>query len=93
MISEGLHDLQYLPRQRCGWDCTLASLAYAARTVIEGARPDLAAWAARHGVSASARYRELESDALVLWHGTSRERAGKIAEHGLFHSLCKHVSV
>jgi hypothetical protein len=28
---------------------------------------------------------EYGANALVLWHGTSRERAGKIARHGLFH--------
>jgi len=36
-------------------------------------------------VAASASFAGLDPSALVLWHGTSRERANKIAEHGLFH--------
>jgi hypothetical protein len=38
-----------------------------------------------HNCPASARYRELEENALVLWHGTSAERAERIREIGLFH--------
>ena len=85
LAAKGLRDLQYLPKQRCGWDCTLASLAYGVRRVILGASPDLGAWAVRHGLPASARYQDMGPDARVLWHGTSRVRAEKIAEHGLFH--------
>jgi len=85
LISQGFPDLQYVPKERCGWDCTLASLAYAARMPMDGRWPDLTAWAARHGLRTSARYRELGDDALVLWHGTSSVRADKIIEHGLFH--------
>jgi hypothetical protein len=78
-------DLEYLPRARCGWDATLAALAFSWRRRLAEAPPDLAAWAARHGVPASQRYLDLGSDAFVLWHGTSRARAEKIVEHGLFH--------
>jgi len=85
LVSQGLGDLEYLPRERCGWDNTLACLAFGMRMDIERRAPDLNAWAARHGVPPSAKYRDLGRDALVLWHGTSRERAGKIARHGLFH--------
>jgi hypothetical protein len=81
---EGFADLEYVPRARCGWDCTLASLAFSARRALGNTEPDLNAWAARHGLPASARYAELGKGALVLWHGTSRERAQKIAQHGLF---------
>jgi len=77
-------DLQYVPRDRCGWDTTLSALAYGARREIEGGKPDLAAWAARHGLPPSARARSLGDEVAVLWHGTSRARAEKIAEHGLF---------
>jgi len=84
-LAADFPDLQYLPKARCGWDCTLASLAFGVRRDILGGSPDLSAWAARHGVAASARYQELGPDARVLWHGTSRSRADKIAEHGLFH--------
>ena len=84
-VARDFPDLLYLPKERCGWDCTLASLAYGVRRSILNASPDLGAWAARHGLPASARYQELGDDARVLWHGTSRERAEKIAEHGLFH--------
>jgi hypothetical protein len=85
LMAEGFRDLQYLPRDRCGWDMTLASLAFNARLTVERRPPDLAAWAARHGLPASGRYVALGPDALVLWHGTSRPRAEKIAEHGFFH--------
>ena len=82
--TQGLPDLVYLPKDRCGWDWTLAALAYAARRRIEGGKPDLAAWAARHGLPPSGRARGYGEDAAILWHGTSRARAEKIAEHGLF---------
>ncbi len=85
MVAEGYSDLAYLPRDRHGWDCTLAAVAYGCRRLIEAGPPDLAAWAARHGLPASERYHGLGPHALVLWHGTSRERADRIAEHGLFH--------
>jgi len=52
---------------------------------VDGAPPGLNAWAARHGVPGSRAYEEFGDSALVLWHGTSRERADKITEHGLFH--------
>ncbi len=85
LVSQGSRDLKYLPRERCGWDCTLVSLAYGLRRDIELRSPDLCAWAARHGLPASGRYHALGADALVLWHGTSKERADKITAHGLFH--------
>ena len=85
LLSQGLRDLAYLPQQRCGWDCTLSSLAYGMREAINHRTADLGAWAARHGVPASGRSQELGTDALVLWHGTSRQRAEKIVQHGLFH--------
>lgn len=84
LLDEGYHDLAYLPRERCGWDCTLASLAFALRREIQHGRIDLNAWATRHAVSASQRYAHLGASAWVLWHGTSRPRAEKIAAHGLF---------
>ena len=84
LAAQGLRDLAYLPKGRCAWDCTLASLAYAARRMLVKGSPDLNAWAARHAAPAGARYAALGDRALVLWHGTSRERAGKIAAHGLF---------
>jgi len=83
-IDQGFADLVYLPRGRCAWDCTLASLAFGIRRQIEHPRADLNAWAARHGLPGSARWAELGEDAWVLWHGTSRPRAQKIAQHGLF---------
>ena len=85
LVAQGFRDLKYLPRGRCGWDSTLAALAYGVRIALQAQPPDLNAWAARHGVAASERYRRLGRNALALWHGTSRERAEKIAEHGLFH--------
>ena len=84
LASQGLGDLAYLPKGRCAWDCTLASLAYGARRLLLRGSPDLNAWAARHAVPASARYAALGDRALVLWHGTSCARAEKIAAHGLF---------
>jgi hypothetical protein len=74
-----------VPHGRTGWDFTLACLAYGMRLEIERRPPDLNAWAARHGAPAAGRYAELGDDALVLWHGTTRERADRIVEHGLFH--------
>jgi hypothetical protein len=77
-------DVAYLPPERTGWDFTLAALAYGARREIECGKPDLGRWAARHGLPPSARASDLGEDAAILWHGTSRARADKIAEHGLF---------
>jgi hypothetical protein len=85
LLARGFHDLEYLPRDRCGWDCTLSSLAYGLRAALASRTPDLNAWAARHGAQASVRYAEFGGDAMVLWHGTSLPRAEKISEHGLFH--------
>jgi hypothetical protein len=85
LVEEGFRDLAYVPRDRTGWDMTLASLAFGVRRVIERHPPDLNGWAARHGASGSRRFEELGRDATVLWHGTSRERAARIREHGLFH--------
>jgi hypothetical protein len=85
LLADGYADLEWLPHGRAGWDFTLACLAYGLRMDIEGRPPDLNAWAARHGVPASGRWTELGPDALVLWHGTTRRRADRIVEHGLFH--------
>jgi hypothetical protein len=85
LAGGGLNDLEYVPTDRHGWDCTLAALAYGARREIERRPPDLNAWAARHGAPASARYEAIGPDAWVLWHGTTRPRAERIVEHGLFH--------
>lgn len=85
LIEDGFADLAYVPRAKCGWDCTLAAAAYAVRRALDRRGPDLAAWAARHALPASRRYIDLGPDAWVLWHGTSRQRADRIVEHGLFH--------
>lgn len=85
LVAEGFRDLEHVPRERAGWDATLSCLAYGMRMDIERGTPDLNEWAARHGVPASGRYEELGRNALVLWHGTSRERVERIAVHGLFH--------
>ena len=85
IVARGFPDLEYLPKGQCDWDCSLASLAYGVRRALLGRSPGLNAWAARHGLPGSARYAELGRHARVLWHGTSRMRAEKIAEHGLFH--------
>jgi hypothetical protein len=84
LAAQGLKNLAYLPKDPTGWDATLAALAFDARRKITGDEPDLNAWAARHGLPGSKRYVELGGRAAVLWHGTSRARAEKIAEHGLF---------
>jgi len=83
LVHRGFKDLQYLPRTRSGWNCTLAAYAFSARRRLAGP-PDLKLWAAMHGLPPSGRYAELGDDALVLWHGTSAARAEKIREHGLF---------
>ena len=70
----GWKDLAYVPRGRCQWNMTLAAQAYSLlRQRV--ARPDLNLWAAMHACPPSARYVELGPNALVLWHGTSAERA------------------
>lgn|GEM_PF-1487782 len=84
LVRSGFKDLEYLPKSRTGWNATLAAYAFSARRQIAG-RADLNLWAAMHGCSASARYSELEENALVLWHGTSAGRAARIRETGLFH--------
>ena len=85
VLTHEYPDLAYLPHGRAAWDCTLSCLAYGMRQEITRAPVDLNAWAARQGLPASGSYADLGDDALVLWHGTSRERAERIAEHGLFH--------
>jgi len=84
-LAHTFPDLRFLPHGRSAWDCTLSCLAYGMRMDMPGVPPNLNVWATRHGVAASESYAELGQSALVLWHGTSRERADKIAEHGLFH--------
>ena len=84
LIRKGLADLEYLPRGLCAWHATLAALAWSARRQIAGpAAADLGLWAAMHGCTPSARWRELGDRALVLWHGTSARRAEKIRQFGL----------
>ena len=85
LLAQKYPDLEYLPQGRSSWDYTLSCLAYGMRMDISRAVPDLNAWAARHGVPPGKLYAELGKNALLLWHGTSRERAEKIIEHGLFH--------
>lgn len=84
MIKAGYPDLEYLPRSRAGWNATLAAHAFSARLHLAG-EADLNEWAAMHACAPSARYADLGDDALVLWHGTSDERAQRIREAGLFH--------
>lgn len=84
MLKRGYPDLGFLPRSRAGWNATLAALSFSQRLKREG-RADLNQWATMHGCPASARYTELGESALVLWHGTSDERAQRIREVGLFH--------
>ena len=97
LVDLGFRDLEYLPRETSGWDMTLSALAYGARMDIEGVQPDLNAWAARHGLPGSARFEGMGEGAVVLWHGTSRERAESIAAHGLFHKggvwTARHPSI
>ena len=83
MVRKGLPGLEYLPREKCAWSATLAALAFGARREMDPAAA-LDRWARMHGVPASGRYVELGSRALVLWHGTSAERAEKIREVGLY---------
>ena len=84
LVKSGFKDLAYLPRSRTGWNATLAAYAFAMRLKLDG-RADLNRWAMMHGVAASAKVAGLGEDALVLWHGTSAERAEKIRTVGLFH--------
>ena len=48
LVAEGFSDLKYVPRERCGWDVTLASHTRGLRTDIERRQPDLDSWAAGH---------------------------------------------
>jgi hypothetical protein len=84
MVKRGYSDLVYLPRSRAGWNATLAALAFSQRLHNAG-HADLNEWAAMHGCPGSSRYAALGDSALVLWHGTSDERAKRIREVGLFH--------
>lgn len=84
LVRRGFGDLEYLPPERAGWNATLAAYAFAARRRLAGTG-DLTLWAMMHGVPASGRWRRLGSSGLVLWHGTSAERAEKIRAHGLMH--------
>ena len=85
ILSAGWRDLEYLPPGKCDWNHTLAALSFGCRKDLQGGKANLNEWATRHGVPASSRYASLGEDAIVLWHGTSRERAEKITSHGLFH--------
>ena len=80
---QGHPDLRYLPQGRASWNTTLAALAFS--QARSRGRTDILQWAAMHGARPSARAAELGDDALVLWHGTSRERAERIRDVGLFH--------
>ena len=84
MLKQGYADLVYLPKSRARWNATLAALAFSQRLNRAG-HADLNQWAAMHGCPGSSRYAELGRRALVLWHGTSDERARQIREVGLFH--------
>ena len=84
LVRDGFRSLEYLPRSRTGWNATLGAYAYSVRRRV-AARCDLNQWAVMRGCPASARYKELGEDALVLWHGTSARRAERIARYGLFH--------
>ncbi len=70
------------------WDFLHIAEAYAARQQRVGS-VTLNEFAVEHGGLASALYEEAQDHSLVLWHGTSLERAEKILEHGFFH--CKGV--
>jgi len=83
LVRSGFKDLEYLPKSRSGWNATLSAHAFSARRHIAG-KADLNLWAIMQCCPASARYRELAENALVLWHGTSAKRAERIREVGLF---------
>jgi len=70
------------------WDFLHIAEAYAVR---QQRRADcsLNDFAVEHGALASPLYEETKERNLVLWHGTTLERAEKILEHGFFH--CKGV--
>ncbi len=70
------------------WDFLHIAEAYAARQQ-RGADSSLSDFAVEHGALASPLYEETRERNLVLWHGTSLERAERILEHGFFH--CKGV--
>jgi hypothetical protein len=70
------------------WDFLHIAEAYAARQQ-RGGQASLNDFAVEHGALASARYEETKEHNLVLWHGTSLERAERILEHGFLH--CKGV--
>ncbi|UCC67194.1 MAG: hypothetical protein JSV79_08605 [Armatimonadota bacterium] len=70
------------------WDFLHIAEAYAARQQ-QRADSSLNDFAVEHGALASPLYQETKERNLVLWHGTSLERAEKILEHGFFH--CKGV--
>jgi hypothetical protein len=70
------------------WDFLRIAEAYAARQQRR-ADSSLNDFAVEHGALASPLYEETKEHNLVLWHGTSLERAEKILEHGFFH--CKGV--
>ena len=70
------------------WDFLHIAEAYAARQQ-RGAESSLSDFAVEHGALASPLYEETKERNLVLWHGTSLERAERILEHGFLH--CKGV--
>jgi hypothetical protein len=84
MLQRGYSDLVYLPKSRTGWNATLGAVAFSQRLSRAG-DSDLNEWATMHGCPGSSRYAKLGGRALVLWHGTSDERARRIREVGLFH--------
>ena len=85
MIADGWRDLEYLPKGRCAWHCTLAAPAYRADLLPGRLQTGLNAWAARHGLPAGGAFTDIGPEALVLWHGTSLQRSRQILQHGLFH--------
>jgi len=80
-----INDIDFIPKNKYEWDFTLASLAYKIRSTISGKKEKLHEWASVLCLPISKRYFHIQNDALILWHGTSKERAKKMLTHGLFH--------
>lgn len=79
---------EFLRGPKGEWNFLHIAEVYAARQQRR-ADSSLNDFAVQHGALASALYEETKERNLVLWHGTSLERAEKILEHGFFH--CKGV--
>lgn len=79
-----LGELPFVKGSHAGWDLTFTAQAY---EVQQRRDPKLSLndFVTRHGAPSSALYEQTRDHNLVMWHGTTAERAELICKHGFAH--------